>query len=58
MFLFYTATSTMSTLSPAFYFNITLTCMIIAGVTTSLLQMTVFADASLLLPKYMQAVMR
>lgn len=32
--------------------------MSMAGITTSLLQLTVFADASQLPPKYMQAVMR
>ncbi|OAD02518.1 hypothetical protein MUCCIDRAFT_111907 [Mucor lusitanicus CBS 277.49] len=40
------------------YFWTTIACMVITGLTTSMIQLTVFAEASQFLPKYMQAVMR
>ncbi|KAL9538513.1 hypothetical protein MBANPS3_010871 [Mucor bainieri] len=39
------------------YFWITIAFMVITGLTTSMIQLTVFAETSQLLPKYMQAVM-
>ncbi|KAF1806901.1 nucleoside transporter-domain-containing protein [Mucor lusitanicus] len=39
------------------YFWTTIACMVITGLTTSMIQLTVFAEASQFLPKYMQAVM-
>lgn len=58
IFLFFTVTSWVSSIPADLYFWFTVFCMSIAGVTTSLLQLTVFEDASQLGPKYMQAVMR
>ncbi|KAG2198145.1 hypothetical protein INT47_001543 [Mucor saturninus] len=58
IFLFYTVTSWAPNMIAAHvYFRLTVFCMSVAGTTTSLLQLTVFADASQLSPKYMQAVM-
>lgn len=58
IFLFYTITSVMKSISAEFYFSITITLMMVTGITTSMLQLTVFADASQLPPIYVQAVMR
>lgn len=58
MFLFYTITSWSPSMDAQIYFRFTVFCMTVAGTTTSLLQLTVFAEASQLSPKYMQAVMR
>ncbi|KAK4509818.1 uncharacterized protein ATC70_007122 [Mucor velutinosus] len=40
------------------YFWTTIAFMVITGLTTSMIQLTVLAETSQLLPKYMQAVMR
>ncbi|CEP08844.1 hypothetical protein [Parasitella parasitica] len=39
------------------YFWTTIACMIITGMTTSIIQLTILAETSQMLPKYMQAVM-
>lgn len=58
IFLFYIITSLMTAISADFYFKITILFMVVTGITTAMLQLSVLADASQLLPKYMQGVMR
>jgi hypothetical protein len=57
VFLFYLV-SVAVPIQPTRYFGITLFSLILTGLTTSAFQLTVMGDASKLLPKYMQAVMR
>ncbi|KAI8073436.1 nucleoside transporter-domain-containing protein [Gilbertella persicaria] len=58
IFLFFVITSVVPTFaSPIVYFWITSSLLILTGITTSLLQISVVEQASQLLPKYMQAVM-
>lgn len=57
IFLFYMITSLMTAISADFYFKITILFMVVTGITTAMLQLSVLADASQLLPKYMQGVM-
>jgi equilibrative nucleoside transporter 1/2/3 len=56
-FLFF-AVSVIMPISPTTYFWITIGFIAVTGTTTSVLQSSVVAEASQLVPKYMQAVMR
>lgn len=59
-FLFFAISALLSParIDATVYFWVTIGFIVITGVTTSMLQASVVAEASQLLPKYMQAVMR
>lgn len=59
IFSFFAITALLTPIiSPVIYFWITIGCMVLTGVTTSLLQACIVAEASQVSPKYMQAIMR